>query len=135
MLPWLPARRHCDIGSAAWVGFLFPGWPSWAIGDLRHMVQLWATVPEACPGTIKTTSSGKDSGKNTVLRTRSAGFCPPFCVVLGRSLSFSEHTFLHRLSDKVGLGKLEFLCNSNVYSSGDSIGTEVYPIQLNKTML
>lgn len=133
MLPWLPATRHCDIGSAAWVGFLFPAWPSWAaVGDLRHMVQFWAIVPEACPGTIRgqlrPPAVGRTLGRTLCSGRGQLGSGPPFCVVLGRSLSFSEHPFLHRLSDKVGLGNLEFLCIANVYSSGDSIGSEVYSI-------
>lgn len=88
MLPWLPATRHRDIGSAAWVGFLFPGWPSSAaVGDLRHMVQLWATVPGTIRGQLRPAAVGRTlcSGQGQL------GSGPPFCVVLGRSLNSSEH--------------------------------------------
>lgn len=101
-------------------------------------MQLWMTVPEVYPGTIRgrlrPAAAGRTLGRTLCSGRGQLGSGPPFCVVLGRSLSSSEHPFCHRLSDKAELGNLEFLCISNVYSSGDSTESEVYPIQLNKTL-
>lgn len=100
---------------AGWV-FCFPrGCSSAAVGDTRHLVQLWETAPGTLRGQLRSSSVALAGAciqerlhslvgrKNIVLGQGQLGSGPQFCVVLGRSLSFSDHLFLYPSSDKVGL--------------------------------
>lgn len=57
---------------------------------------------------------------------------PRFCVVLGRTLLFSEHLFPHPLRGEFGLCNGSFLSISNVHDSEDSIWSKAHTTPLNK---